>query len=40
MSFWLMVLGCTLIGVELGTTVAIGVFLVAVAIEDQISGSK
>lgn len=40
MSFWLMVLGCTLIGMELGTSVGIGVFLVAVAIEDAIEKGK
>ena len=37
MNFWIMVFGCTLFGVELGFWAGFGLFLVALALESEIS---
>lgn len=40
MNFLLIVLGCMLLAIELGTSVGVGMYLVAIALQNEIEGIK
>lgn len=37
MNFWIMVFGCTLFGIDMGFWAGFGLFLVAIALESELS---